>query len=139
MAQSSRHRARELVLQALYALETSSESKEQIAENVIVDADLPKEALEFGRFLFAKVIDGSEWADGEIVKLAHNWKLDRIALIDRTILRMAMIELKVMVDVPVKVVINEALELAKAYSTGESSRFINGVLDTFVKNSTYQS
>jgi len=67
--------------------------------------------------------------------LADNWKLERIALVDRLILRMAMTELREMADVPVKVVLNEAIELAKRYSTASSSAFVNGLLDAFIKNS----
>jgi len=68
--------------------------------------------------------------------LALNWRLERIAVIDQIVLRMAMTELRTMPDVPAKVVLNEAIELVKQYSTAESSAFVNGILDSFLKNET---
>jgi transcription antitermination protein NusB len=67
--------------------------------------------------------------DPVIKKYAENWELHRMATIDRCILRMASFELLYDVETPVKVIINEAVEIAKKYSTSESSRFVNGILD----------
>jgi len=136
MSTSHRTRARELVLQALYALETGNGTSSQVAEDILQESDLDALTLEFALGLFEKTRNNGEEADGVIADLAANWKLERIAVIDRIILRMAMTELKEMVDVPVKVVLNEAIELAKMYSTANSSAFINGILDSFVKNSS---
>ncbi|MBU0984743.1 MAG: transcription antitermination factor NusB [candidate division Zixibacteria bacterium] len=135
MSESPRSRARELVLKGLYAEEVGDIPHDEVLARIIVADDLSQLALEFARTLYAQVRENRAWADEHISQLARNWDLDRIAAIDRNILRMAMVELKVMVDVPVKVVLNEAIELAKRYSTAESSAFVNGILDSFVKSS----
>jgi N utilization substance protein B len=75
-----------------------------------------------------------DWADGIIAKLAENWDVERIAVIDRIILQMALVEMKSMPDIPIKVAINEAIELGKKFSTRQSSAFINGILDRYVKD-----
>ncbi len=87
----------------------------------------------YAKALFTKCREISEWADQQITQLATNWKIERFAELDRIILRMAMTELREMPDIPMRVVINEAIELAKKYSTAESSGFINGILDSYVK------
>ena len=135
MGESPRSRARELVLKGLYAEEVGDVPSDEVVARILVDDELGESALDFARKLYQLVRENRSWADKRISHLARNWELDRIAAIDRNILRMAMTELKVMVDVPVKVVLNEAIELAKRYSTAESSAFVNGILDSFVKNS----
>ncbi len=134
MAPSPRHRARELVLQGLYAQEIGEVSPEEVVDKVIVDDELSVETLKYARRLYEQVRLNSTWADEVITRLATNWDLERIAVVDRIILRLAMIEIKEAPDIPVKVVLNEAIELAKSFSTAESSSFINGVLDSFAKN-----
>jgi len=134
MAQTARSRARDLVLQGLYAAEMGETSLSEVVADVIRDDKLDAKSLDFAHRLFEQVRQHREWADKTISGLAHNWKLKRIAVIDQIILRMAMTELKAMPDTPVKVVLNEAIELAKLYSTAESSSFVNGILDSFVKN-----
>lgn len=135
MTKLSRHRARELALKGLYALEIGEAGAEKIVESVIVDEDADESQLEFARSLFEIVRDERKWADETITNLATNWDIGRMAVIDLIIMRMAISQLKQMPDIPVKVVINEAIELAKEYSTAESSAFINGILDSFVKAS----
>lgn len=134
MALSGRSRARELVLRGLYASEMGVSQPGEVLDDIVKDEKLEEKNLEFARFLFQQVGLNREWADGAISELAHNWKLERIAVIDQIIMRMAMTEVKTQPDTPIKVVLNEAIELAKLYSTGESSSFINGILDSFVKN-----
>jgi N utilization substance protein B len=131
---SPRHRARELALQGLYALECGQGVASDIIEDVISGNDLSEKSLRFARDLFTLVSENTEWADAQIVRLAENWDLRRIATIDRTILHMALVELDKTPDIPVKVVINEAIELAKTFSTSQSFSFINGILDRFVKD-----
>ena len=109
-------------------------SPDDVAASIIVDDTLDSATLEFARFLFSQSHTQRDWAEGAITRLAHNWKLERIAVVDRLVLRMAMTELKVMPDVPVKVVLNEAIELVKRYSTADSASFVNGILDSFIKN-----
>lgn len=134
MAQSSRHHAREIVLQALYALETNGQESDRVIDSVIAaDEDLKESGREYARLLFEKTLAQQSANDEVIGRLARNWELGRIAMIDRIILRMAMAEMTEMVDVPVKVALNEAIELAKLYSTAQSAAFVNGILDSFVK------
>ena len=133
MNKSPRSRARELVLQGLYALEVGGGESEDIASRVMVDEELDLTSLNFARALFQETLKSRVWTDQTISSLAHNWRLERIAVIDQIVLRMAMTELRVMPDVPAKVVLNEAIELVKQYSTAESSSFINGILDSFLK------
>jgi N utilization substance protein B len=136
VARSPRSHARELVLQGLYALEVGGGSPEDIISSVIADDGLDAQCLEFARHLFDQVQLHRDWTNRTITRLAHNWRLERIAIIDQIVLRMAMTELRVTPEVPVKVVLNEAIELVKRYSTADSASFVNGILDSFVKNPT---
>ena len=88
--------------------------------------------LQFIKDLTTKTIYEMEYSDKLIERFAQNWELDRIALIDRILLRMAVAELIHFVEIPTKVTINEIIELAKSYSTDKSNVFINGVLDAVV-------
>ncbi|HXW00339.1 MAG TPA: transcription antitermination factor NusB [Anaerolineae bacterium] len=131
---TSRHKARELVLKSLYAMDCGTADAGQAFKELAGKSSLTERHLKFAAELFDHCQNNSGWADENISKLAKNWRLDRINYIDRNILRMAMIELNFMPDAPVKVVMNEAIELAKKYSTFESSGFVNGILDSFSKS-----
>lgn len=133
MKESPRTRARELVLQALYACEHGELDPVQALESISGEEPVSDTQMEFARKLLARAVEHSSEADRHISRLAENWVLERIAAIDRIILRMAVAELTHIPDTPIKVVMNEAIELAKKYSTIESSRFVNGILDSFVK------
>lgn len=125
-----RRQAREFVLQALYLSDTSSMSAQEAL--AIVTASMDKRdqlVLDFA----ASLIEGTSQEQAELDKKikahATNWELGRMAAVDRNILRMAAYELCHRTDTPVSVVIDEALEIAKKFSSEDSSRFINGVLD----------
>ncbi len=133
MEESPRRRARELVLKRLYASEIGEIESDDVIKNVVDEKALGKKNLEFAREYFLLVQKKTEWADEVISRLAINWEVERIAAIDRIIMRMAVVELAEMPDVPVRVAINEAIELGKKYSTHGSSAFINGILDRFAK------
>ena len=128
-----RHKARVLVLQALYAVDCGSTEPEVSIEKLANEQSLSERHQNFASRLFQIARENISWADSEISSLLENWKIERINKIDRNILRMAIVELKHMPDVPVKVVINEAIELAKTYSTDKSASFVNGILDGFAK------
>jgi N utilization substance protein B len=134
MEESPRRRARELVLKRLYAAEVEEIDQDEIIKRIVDEDSLSERNLEFARQFFLLVRQHRIWADRIIAQLAEHWDVERIALIDRLLLRMALVELHEMPDTPVKVAINEAIELAKKYSTGESSSFINGILDRYAKN-----
>ena len=128
---SNRHRAREFVLKALYALEQSdSEDNPDIYKILTRNSGLDQKTLEFGNALFKFTCENIDRIDAFIQSLASNWDLKRMAVVDKNILRMAIAEVEYMPDVPIKVAINEAIELAKKYSTLESASFVNGILDT---------
>lgn len=91
-----------------------------------------EDELIFIRELTTYTLEELEYSDGLIERFAQNWELDRIALIDRILLRMAIAELIHYPQIPTKVTINEIIELAKGYSTDKSNVFINGVLDAVV-------
>lgn len=133
MVQPPRRIARELALKGLYAFETGQIEADEIIKNIIVDENLTEKNLKFSKSIFRLVNDNRVWADEQIASLAKNWELERIALIDLIILRIGLIELEKMPDIPVKVVLNEAIELAKTFSTSKSFSFINGILDKFVQ------
>jgi len=133
MTESPRRKAREIVLQALYASECLKDSPEESLKKILENIKLTENNLLFVRKLFRAVLQNTPFADEKISALAENWEISRIATIDLVILRMGIIELVEFPDVPIKVVLNESIELAKKYSTEESSKFVNGLLDTFIK------
>jgi N utilization substance protein B len=91
--------------------------------------DWQKDEYEFSRNLIIRTLLNRQEADSYISSVAENWELDRIAIIDRILIEMSVIELLTFEEIPTKVSINEAIEISKLYSTDKSSTFINGVLD----------
>ena len=137
-----RRAVRERVLQALYAYEISGEPIERIIDEIVTPTfrrDLgsgrlksQKEALAFAMELIQTVIEHQEEIDSTIRKKVTNWEFGRIAVIDRILLEMGICELLYFQDIPPKVTINEAIEIAKRYSTEKSGQFVNGVLDSIL-------
>jgi transcription antitermination protein NusB len=125
-----RSRGREVALQVLYQVEQNpgvppDEIRRFIQRRLLEDRKL----CEFTEELIDGVKDHQARIDAMITEVAENWRLDRMAAIDRNILRLGAYEMLFRPEVPAKVAINEALELAKRYSTAQSSRFVNGILD----------
>jgi len=125
-----RSRGREVALQVLYQVEQNpgispEEIRRFIQRRLLEDRKL----CDFTEGLVAGVKEHQARLDAIISQVAENWRLDRMAAIDRNILRLGAYEMLFCPDVPAKVAINEALELAKRYSTAQSSRFVNGILD----------
>lgn len=127
---SNRREARERVMQALYAYEIAQDDVRHII-NTLIKPHLneDRENLKFAESLFLRTIDQTPELDEIIGRYAENWDLSRIALIDHIVLRMAIAEMLTFEDIPPKVSINEAIEIAKRYSTSKSGQFINGILD----------
>jgi transcription antitermination protein NusB len=124
-----RTRAREIALQVLYQMEQNPGLDPEEVRR-FVERRLREPRLRgFADELIAGVREHQPRIDGLISEVAENWRLDRMAAIDRNILRIGAFEMLFCPDVPTKVAINEALELAKRYSTAQSSRFVNGILD----------
>ena len=132
MAPGSRRKARAFALQILYAADAAGGVDVDAATRAWGDAfelDVDDAGREFARDLARQTIEHLPAVDEIIAGASKNWRLDRMARVDRNILRLAACELKYVVDVPVKVVINEAVELAKRFGTAESPAFVNGILD----------
>jgi N utilization substance protein B len=124
-----RTRAREIALQVLYQLEQNPGYSTSNVDRFIERRLREPKLREFARELIAGVQAHQPRIDALISDVAENWRLDRMAAIDRNILRLGAFEMLFCPGVPMKVAINEALELAKRYSTAQSSRFVNGILD----------
>ncbi len=131
---SKRRKAREVALQFLYQLDLNGDDDplphdEEFWARHPVDAD----TRAFADALVRGTKSNQAKIDHAIVQFAEHWDLDRMAVVDRNILRLAVYELLWTADVPPKVAINEAIEIAKKFGTKESSRFINGLLDRIHK------
>ncbi len=130
-----RSRGREVALQVLYQVEQNAhvplpEVRRFVQRRLLGDRKL----CEFTEGLIAGVKEHQARIDTLISEAAENWRLDRMAAIDRNILRLGVYEMMFSQEVPARVAINEALELAKRYSTAQSSRFVNGILDRLLQS-----
>lgn len=123
-----RTRARSVALQVLYEVDISGHSAAFAYEQRLADEQLEKGLAEFARQIVFGVIPLIDRLDNFIAEHAPEWPLDQVATIDRNILRIALWEFAVAECTPIKVAINEAIELAKAYGSESTPRFINGVL-----------
>ena len=124
-----RTRSRELALQCLYMLDLRGPDFIDEAREFLRDEEPDKDAREFALHLIRGTAEHQDEIDDLIRDVAQNWDIERMAVIDRNVLRMATYEILHRKDIPPKVSINEAIELGKRYSTQNSGGFINGVLD----------
>ncbi len=129
-----RTRARLVALQALYEIDLTEHPLGTVLDHRSVEQDLDNIQLEFARELISGVRDNATVLDDLISKYAPEWPMDQLAVIDRNILRMALWEVAFYKKTPLKVGINEAVELAKMFGTDSSPRFVNGVLGSLVDN-----
>lgn len=125
---AARRKARALVLQTLYEVDSTGHAAGEVLDRLLLEDGLPKDNAGFARNLVTGVIENKEGIDQNIHTFAPAWPLEQIPLIDRNILRLAIFEILINNEVPVKVAINEAVELAKAFGAASSSKFVNGVL-----------
>jgi len=128
-----RRKAREATMQALYALEINNGFPQDVLE-LCDDSFNNSENDIYTRELFNCVVEKQSWADDLISQCLENWEYGRVAILDKILLRMGVSEIYHIDDVPPKVSISEMVEIAKVYSTEESSSFVNGILDTIYKN-----
>jgi len=126
----TRHKARTIALQALYEIDAVARKPEAVTERLLAEAGLSTENSEFVRELVSGTVKNREEIDRNIHKYAPAWPVDQIAIIDRNILRLAIFEILFDNKVPIKVAVNEAVELAKTFGSDKSSKFVNGVLGT---------
>jgi transcription antitermination protein NusB len=125
--------ARECALQMLYEMEIGHHAAEDVLESFWLMRSQPDRVQAFANRLFEGTVDRLPEIDGLIQEHTKHWRMKRLAAVDRNILRLAVYEILSGSDTPGTVVINEALEIAKKYSTQDSAQFVNGVLDS-VKN-----
>ena len=132
---SARHDAREAALKILYFCEISGAAANEAMASYFAEhaPDAGADVREFSRALVLGTLADVPSLDALIARHSQHWRLERLAVIDRLILRMAAWELTQTPDVPPPVVLNEAIELARAYSTDGSVAFVNGVLDGVLK------
>jgi N utilization substance protein B len=129
-----RRRGREYVLQFLFQFDfTGKRPDDEAFEDFWADKQEDEEVKKFVRDILYGTLDNIEEIDAAIRKAAEHWNIERMAAVDRNILRAATYELLFRKDIPSAVTINEAIEIAKKYSTTESAPFINGILDRISK------
>ncbi|MCI0451635.1 MAG: transcription antitermination factor NusB [Candidatus Latescibacteria bacterium] len=121
------------MLQALYEAEFSERSTHDIIEEQIGRRSPSDETAQYARALFLKTMEKKGDLDGVIQSLLENWDPSRVSLVDRNILRFALAEVLYFPDVPGRVIIDEAIEVAHRFSSEEAGRFVNGLVDRFVK------
>ncbi len=132
-----RTRAREFALQLLYQADITHDPVEQVLEYFWEEGSeadkKDPEIRAYAERLVSGVLGNLPAVDKLIEQAAQNWAIQRMAAVDRNILRLSAYELKFMEEIPVKVSINEAVELAKRYGEDDSSKFVNGILDKIAK------
>ena len=129
---SRRHRARRLALQGLCCLDVQGDKVLDLVREFVADSRENAETLEAAKELLIGAFEDVEGCDELLARHARHWELSRLALVDRNILRLGAYELRAG-RTPYRVVISESIRLAKEFSSADSSRFINGVLDAIAR------
>ncbi|MBG7617108.1 MAG: transcription antitermination factor NusB [Chloroflexi bacterium] len=126
----TRRKARVIALQILYEVDLTNHGAQETIDRFMAEQALPEENRLFVRSLVDGIISNIDDLDNYIREFATAWPVEQLALIDRNILRLAIYEILIGHTVPLKVAINEAIELAKKFGGDNSARFVNGVLST---------
>ena len=129
-----RTRARSLAQQVLYEVDIANHLPGDVFKARLDESPLSADLAEFARKIIFGVLPLTQNLDSLIAKYAPEWPLDQIAAIDRNILRIALWELAASNETPIKVAINEAVELAKSYGSDSAPRFVNGVLGSLAEH-----
>lgn len=129
----SRRQAREVVLKTLYRMETTQETPQEAFEDISSNWSKPVFDRDYALRLLRGVASLRRELDTVLRNIVKNWDIKRIAIIDKNILRIAIYEILYLDDIPPKVSMDEAIEIAKIYSTADSSKFVNGILDKVLK------
>jgi N utilization substance protein B len=124
-----RRQAREAALQMLYLSDNCNYTFDEALGPFFQTLDLQSGSREFARQLYEGTWSRKEAIDHLITQYAENWELDRMAVVDRNILRLSAFEITGMPETPINVIIDEAVEIAKKFSTADSGKFVNGILD----------
>ncbi|MBE6082596.1 MULTISPECIES: transcription antitermination factor NusB [Tissierellales] len=125
--------AREETMKLLYQMDMNNDYSESSVKDFIENGELNKEEKEYISSSAVTILKNLDTIDKNISQNIRGWKISRLAKVDLSILRIAIYELLYREDIPIEVCINEAIEIAKKYSTEESSKFINGMLGNFVR------
>ena len=133
-----RRRARELAVQVLFHLEFNPDDPSEVFDLICENFDARKSIRDFSRKLVLGVTEKKEALDKAISGASKNWRIDRMARLDRSILRLAAFEIMFIQDIPAKVSLDEAVEIGKKFGSENSGRYINGVLDR-IYNSMLQN
>lgn len=122
-------------MQILYAVEVGGQTFDAAVMGIAKDKENPiaPDAIDYGRDLARSVLDHKADIDARIQECALNYDFERIAVVDRLVLACGVAEILYFPEIPIKVAINEAIDIVKKFSTGESSRFVNGVLDAIAR------
>ncbi len=129
----SRRKSREFAMQMLYQWELGGNTPEQVGASFFNERKAASDVESFARGLFRGAVDNKDKLDELIQENSANWRLERMAAVDRSILRLAVYELLNERETPPNAVINEALEIARRFSGDGSVEFVNGILDTVLK------
>jgi N utilization substance protein B len=129
----ARRRGRELALQALYQLDMTSDTSERALADFWRSADAGADTKQFATALVDGVLAQRAAIDEHIVAASENWALDRLSRVDLHVLRIGTYELTATPEVPVEIVINEAIEVARRFGSADSPTFVNGVLDAIAE------
>jgi len=133
----NRRKARELAIQILFNMEFNPGDPDEIYDLVYENFRPSRSIRVFSKKLVCGVRENIKYLDSIIRRSSKNWRLERMSVVDRSILRLASYEILFMEDIPHKVSIDEAVELGKKFGAEESGAFINGVLDNILKNITF--
>jgi len=138
-----RRRARELAVQILFHLEFSHDDPAEVFDLICDNFDAPETIREFSKMLVLGVCEKKERLDRLISQASRNWRIDRMARLDRSILRLAAFEIMFIPEIPARVSLDEAVEIGKKFGSEDSGRYINGVLDniynTLIKKESNQT
>ena len=126
----TRRRARELAMQALFYMDTQQNGSPQMLERFCENFSLPVKVRPFFMKLVNGVLAAQPQIDDIIERFSKNWRVQRMSCVDRNVMRVAVFEMLFCPDIPPKVSINEAIDVAKKFGTEESGAFINGIVDS---------
>jgi transcription antitermination protein NusB len=130
---SRRRKAREIALQTLYAQEVSGTDWKTAFDDNVERRKPSEEVVEYAERLVTNVMEEKANLDSLIRERLENWALERVSVVDRTILRIALSELLHCPEVPANVIMDEAIEIAQKFSSADAGRFVNGVLDRLAR------
>ncbi|MFC2044232.1 transcription antitermination factor NusB [Chloroflexota bacterium] len=131
-----RRKTRALVIRAMYEVDSSGHKEDEVLARILEEDKPPEDSVDFARELVRGIVQNKATIDEKIKMFAPAFPIEQIAIVDRNILRLAIFEILLDNKVPVKVAINEAVELAKIFGSDSSSRFINGVLGSVSRLAT---